>query len=81
MKIQQEISLSEFDFWSGAEYLAARLTNDEFDNIENELKDIYEGMMLTDVDLNDMFWHEPGRICGLIGLDWEEVHKREEIIR
>lgn len=82
MIIQQEISLSEFDFWYGAKYLAARLTDDEFDNIEDELKHLYKGMALTAVDLNDMFWHEPERICELIGLDWEnEVHKRKEIIK
>lgn len=76
MIIQQEISLSEFDFWYGARYLAARLTENEFNSIEDELKD----MVLMDVELNDMFWHEPGYICGLIGLDWEnEVRKREEI--
>lgn len=80
MKIQQEISLNDFPFWSGAEYLAVRLTEDEFNSIENELEDVFEGTALMNTELNDMFWHEPGYICSLIGLDWEnEVHKREEI--
>lgn len=80
MKIQQEISLSEFDFWSGAKYLALRLTDEEFDNIEDELKFIYKDKVLMGVELNDMFWHEPEHICELAGLDWEEVRKRKEII-
>lgn len=80
MKIQQEISLSDFPFWAGAEYLAVRLTEDEFNSIENELEYIYEDKVLIDTELNDMFWHEPERICSLIGLDWKnEVRKREEI--
>lgn len=79
MIIQQEISLSEFIFWYGAKDLAARLTDEEFENIEDELKFIYKDKVLMDVELNNMFWHEPELICELIGLDWKDVHKREEI--
>lgn len=80
MEIRKEISLNDFPFWSGAEYLAVRLTEDEFNSIENELENMYGDKVLMDVELNDMFWHEPERICSLIGLDWEnEVRKREEI--
>ena len=57
MKIVSEISLRNFEFWSGAKDHALYLTDDEFDTIEAMLEDCYpEG--LTETDVNDLFWFD-----------------------
>ena len=76
MKIYREESLSGFEFWSGAKDFAEKLTDTEFDQIEDNLTGLYpDGMGET--ELNDLFWFEPGTVCEWLGLDYDEVMERD----
>lgn len=78
MKIYTEQSLSKFNFWSGARDTADKLTEDEFEIIENTLEELYpEGMSETKV--NDFFWFEDDYIAKMLGYDnWEELEADRE---
>lgn len=61
MKIISDISLKDFAFWSGARDVADQLTDEQFDQVEAVLEDMYpEGM--TETQLNDIFWFEPDSV-------------------
>ena len=78
MKIYSEESLSNFEFWSGAKDNVRELTNEELEQIEKELTEIYpDGMEETQI--NDLFWFDFGYVCELIGLEYDEDNA--EIIR
>ena len=74
--IKIETDLTDFEFWSGALSLSDKLTNWELAEISQNLNDIFIDKMPTDSAINDLFWHESEFICGLIGLDIEEVLER-----
>lgn len=57
MKIIQDTSLKDFDFWSGAKKTAEQLTDEQFERLEGMLEDLYPDGM-TDTELNDLFWFE-----------------------
>ena len=79
MKIYEESSLKNFDFWSGALENADQLTPYELD----ELEAIFENDLYPDgidkTELNDLFWFDFPWICSLLGLDYDSV--KGEIIR
>ncbi len=77
MKIYQEISLSNFEFWSGAKDRAEKLTEAEFDQIEAILSELYpEGV--SDTFINDLFWFEEDSIAEWLGYSsFEEIYNRE----
>ena len=58
MKILRENSLSDFEFWNGAEDFAARLTDEELSAIEAVIEDLYPDG-IGETELNDLFWFEP----------------------
>jgi hypothetical protein len=73
--INETTRLRYFEFWDGADDLAGKLTNSEFDQIEVELEQLYpEG--ITETGLNDLFWFEGEYICELIGLNVDEIYNR-----
>lgn len=75
MRIYNDISLSDFEFWSGAADRAANLTDDDFDTIESCLEDAYpDGLSATDV--NDIFWFDFDIIVQWLGYDDEEDFDR-----
>ena len=75
MNIKTEQSLTNFNFWSGAESNAKLLTYTELNELESQLEDIYpDGMEET--QLNDLFWFEFDTVCEWLGLDIEEVYER-----
>ena len=79
MKIYKEESLTNFDFWSGAVDTVEYLTDDELDQIEAMLEDMYpEGM--DETEINDFFWFEEDTIADLLGYnDFEELmHRNDE---
>lgn len=88
MKIYNEESLWNFDFWSGARDNASELDRDQMEQIESVLEDVYpDGMDAT--DLNDLFWFEFDTVLSWIGLiqlddgrivdeDYEEDEDEEE---
>ena len=61
MKIISDISLKDFGFWSGAKDTAEQLTDEQFDQVETVLEDLYPDGM-TDTELNDIFWFESNKI-------------------
>ena len=73
MKVYREISLSEFEFWAGAKDTVKYLTDDELEQIEQILKEIYpEG--LSETDINDLFWFEDELIAEWLGYEsFEEI--------
>lgn len=76
MKLYKEESLSGFEFWSGAKDFAEKLTDNEFDQIEDNLTELYPDGM-DETELNDLFWFEPETLCDWLGLDYVEVMERE----
>ncbi|MDD4000111.1 MAG: hypothetical protein PHX62_04365 [Bacilli bacterium] len=78
MKLYKEESISNFEFWSGAEDTAKYLTNKEFNTIESMLEDLYpEGM--DETQLNDFFWFEDDTIAKWLGYSsFEEIMERDE---
>lgn len=51
MKVYEEISLKDFEFWSGAIQTAKYLTNDEMDAVEENLSELNpDGMSKTDIN-------------------------------
>lgn len=72
MKIYEEISLKNFEFWSGAKATAEHLTINDFEIIESVFEELYpEGM--SDTQVNDLFWFEEDFIAEIFGYrDWEE---------
>lgn len=72
MIIYKEESLKDFQFWSGAKYLASRLTEKEFDIIEELLEDLYpDGMEETEI--NDFFWFDGDTIAQVLGYEDEDA--------
>lgn len=65
MKIYKEESLSNFEFWSGAEDRAEKLTDKELNQIEAILEDLYPDGM-NETELNDFFWFDFETVLGWI---------------
>ena len=61
MKIISDISLKDFGFWSGAKDTAEQLTDEQFDQVEGVLEDLYPDGV-TDTELNDIFWFESDKV-------------------
>jgi hypothetical protein len=78
MKIYEEKSLANFEFWSGAKDTVKYLTYDELEKIEAILEDAYpEGM--SDTQINDIFWFEEDWIAEMLGYsDFEELMHRDD---
>lgn len=78
MKVYSEISLNNFEFWSGAKDTVKYLTPEELDTIEDILEEVQpEGMDETEV--NDFFWFEEDTIAEWLGFDsFEEIIFRDE---
>lgn len=67
MKIVSDISLRNFQFWSGAKDTAAELTVEQLDQVEAILEDLYPDGM-TDTQINDLFWFESDTIREWVGI-------------
>lgn len=76
MKIYREESLSGFEFWSGAKDFAEKLTDNELDQIEDNLTELYPDGM-DETELNGLFRFEPETVCDWLGLDYDEVMERD----
>ena len=77
MKIFLDTSIRNFEFWSGAKDTVEELSQQDLDQIEVTLDDIYpEGM--TDAQLNDIFWFERDFIAECLGYqNWEEFVNKD----
>lgn len=79
MKIYTEESLRNFQFWSGAKDFAETLTDEQFDQIEAILEDLYPDGM-TDTQINDLFWFEEENIREWLDLPTEEQEEANKEI-
>lgn len=71
MIIIKEERLENFEFWSGACYLAEKLISEEFDIIEDLLEELYpDGMEETEI--NDFFWFDGDTIAQALGYEDED---------
>ena len=77
MKIINETSLNNFEFWSGAICRAEQLSYSEMETLETILEDIYPDG-IDDTTLNDLFWFDFEWICDLLGL---ELDDNEDVVR
>tara|TARA_R110002012_G_scaffold294008_2_gene489873 strand:+ start:156 stop:386 length:231 start_codon:yes stop_codon:yes gene_type:complete len=72
---KENISLTDFEFWSGGKDFADNLTDTELKEVEFHLEDLFpEGM--TETQINDIFWFDDGWICKMLRLDIDEVYNR-----
>lgn len=75
MKYYKEESLCCFEFWGGAEERASVLTDEDFDDIEAQLEDLYPDG-ISEAEINDFFWFEEDTIAQMLGFsDWEELER------
>lgn len=78
MKVYTEISLRDFEFWSGAKDTVKYLTEDELDTMEAILEDMYPDGM-DETQINDIFWFEEDWIAEMLGYeDFEELMHRDD---
>ena len=78
MKIYSEVSLSNFEFWSGAKTTADCLSYSDFEEIENILEDLYPDG-IGETELNDLFWFEEDTIAEWLGFSsWSEFCGEDE---
>lgn len=74
MKVYSEISLSRFEFWSGAKEFAAQLTEEQFDDVEYILVDEYPDG-ISETEINDLFWFEQDTIREWADMPCEKLNK------
>lgn len=78
MKITKEISLYNFEAWSGAKDTLGELTSSECEQLESQLEELYpDGMEET--QLNDILWFENDWIAECLGYrNWEHLVRDHE---
>lgn len=69
MTVCYEVSLKDFEFWSGARALANLLEHEEIQEIEQWLEEVYSetNKILTETELNDFFWFHDDIIADILG--------------
>lgn len=76
MKIYEEKSLEDFQFWSGAKYTAEILTPEQFFALESMFENDLFINGVEDTNLNDIFWFERDAIAEWLGFsDWEALER------
>jgi hypothetical protein len=78
MKIYMDVPLTQFEFWAGAKDTVKYLTDDELEQIEQILEEIYpEG--LSEEELNDLFWLAEDTIAEWLGYEgFGEIMERDK---
>ena len=81
MKIYKEESLSNFEWWSGAETTAQRIWEEQgregFDQLEAILEDLYPDG-IDETDLNDLLWFDAETVYEWLGIGDKEDEEQEE---
>lgn len=77
MKIYMEVSLYDFEAWSGgADTLNRVIDADKVEELENLLEELYpEG--LSDTELNDILWFEEDWVYEILGIRTESEIRAE----
>lgn len=78
MKVYEEISLQDFEFWSGAKETAEKIEDvNAWDELENLISELYpDGVDKT--ALNDLLWFDSDWILESLGIDEDEDEEEEE---
>ena len=75
MEITSEISLRNFEGWSGAVDTLNTLTDEQKDNLEAILEELHPDGM-DEGNLNDLLWFENDLIAEWLGFeDWEDLER------
>lgn len=74
MKVYSEVSLSQFEFWSGAKEFAAQLTEEQLDIVDSYLEVLYPDG-LSETEINDLFWFDQNLIRELANMPCEELNE------
>ena len=76
MKITKEMSLRNFEGWSGAVDTLDTLTDEQKDALESNLEELYPDGM-DETSLNDLLWFENDVIAEWLGFeDWEDLERK-----
>lgn len=75
MKTFKTEDLKNFEFWSGGEWANKYLTDEEFDEIEFQLEELYPDGV-DETTINDLFWHDTDYVLSLIGTDYDTISER-----
>lgn len=77
MTITSEISLQDFQAWSGGRDTLNRIINlGKCDELENTLDELYPNGMSAG-ELNDLLWFEEEQICEWLGIRTYDTIKKE----
>lgn len=75
MKITKEISLKDFEAWSGAKDTLNELTESECEQLESILEDVHPDG-IDETSLNDILWFENDWIAECLGYrNWEHLER------
>lgn len=78
MKYIVEESISNFDAWSGGKYTKDELTEEQLNQVEELIDDIFSKTP-TQTEINDFLWFERDTIAQHLGFsDWEHLNQEEE---
>ena len=78
LTITKEISLSDFEAWSGGADTMNELNSEECEQIESTIEELYPNGM-TETQLNDLLWFERDSIAEWLGYqDWEHLERAHE---
>lgn len=73
MEYKADKPLEQFKFWGGAK--DHKFTNDELEQIESTLEEIYPDGM-TETQVNDIFWFDEESLCEWAGIDFDQYLER-----
>lgn len=77
MTIKSDISLENFEAWSGGKDTLNRIINEgKCSQLESMLEDLYPDGM-TDTELNDLLWHDSDTVFGWLGIRTYDQIKEE----
>lgn len=74
MRITRELSLTDFNFWSGAK--DHNFSYNELKELEYILEDLYFENLPTETDINDLFWFEEETLCEWLNLSYDKYLER-----
>ena len=77
--LYKEMSIFDFEPWSGAVNTYERLTREgKLDELDSLLPDMFDKDDVEETELNDLLWFEPATVYELVGLPTES-EIREDI--
>ena len=79
MIIKKGICLENFEFWSGAKYIANLMKSDDFAVIEELLEELYPDGM-EEMEVNDFFWFDGDTIAQALGYEDEEDMLEKKVL-